>query len=126
MANLTFLAGWAQLACRSASVGCGPIQNPDGGMDAYTNPVIIVEVLSASTANYDRGLKFVHYREIPSLTDYLVFHYDAIHMEHYTRQPNESWILRHDNGEDARIQLPSIHRELTLGSIRAGAMDLSG
>ena len=95
-------------------------------MDVYTNPVIIVEVLSPSTANYDRGLKFVLYREIPSLTDYLVFHCDAIHVEHYARQPNESWLLQHHHGEDARIQLPTIHCELTLGSIYAGAMDWPG
>ncbi len=108
------------------SVGCAPIQNIDGSVDVYTNPVIIVEVLSPSTANYDRGLKFVLYREIPSLTDYLVFHYDAIHVEHYSRQPNDSWLLQHHHGEDARIQLPSIRCELPLGPIYAGAMDWPG
>ena len=108
------------------SVGCAPIQNPDGSVDVYTNPVIIVEVLSPSTANYDRGLKFVLYREIPSLTDCLVFHYDAIHVEHYGRQPNDSWLLQHHHGEDARIQLPSIQCELALGPIYAGAMDWPG
>ena len=108
------------------SVGCRPIKTPDGNTDAYTNPVVIVEVLSPSTANYDRGLKFVLYREILSLKDYLVFHYDAIHVEHWSRQTNGSWLLRDYDGEAARIQLPSIHCELTLGSIYAGAMDWPG
>lgn len=108
------------------SVACGPIQNSGGSADVYTNPVVIVEVLSPSTANYDRGLKFVLYREIPSLNDYLVFHSDAIHVEHYSRQTGGSWLLRDYHGEDARIQLTSIHCELTLNSIYAGAMDWPG
>ena len=108
------------------SVCCGPMQTPDGSMDVYTNPVVIVEVLSPSTANYDRGLKSVLYREIPSLKDYLIFHYDAIHVEHYARQPYGSWLMQYHHGEDARIQLPSIRCELTLGSIYGGAMDWPG
>ena len=108
------------------SVGCGPIQTPDGSIDVYSNPVVLVEVLSPSSANYDRGLKFVLYREIPSLNDYLIFHCDYIHVEHYSRQPGDSWLLQHYHGEDARIPLPSIHCELTLGSIYAGVMDWPG
>lgn len=108
------------------SVGCRPIQTPGDSKDVYTNPVVIIEVLSPSTANYDRGLKFVLYREIPSLKDYLIFHFDDLHVEHYTRQPNDSWLLQHHHGEDARIALPSINCELLLGSIYAGAMDWPG
>ncbi len=108
------------------SVCCGPIQNPDGSVDVYSNPVVIVEVLSPSTADYDRGLKFVRYREIPSLKDYLIFHCDDIHVEHYCRQPGDSWLLQHYHGGEARILLPAIRCELTLGSIYAGAMDWPG
>jgi Uma2 family endonuclease len=108
------------------SVVCGPIETYAGNTDVCTNPVVIVEVLSPSTTNYDRGLKFVLYREIPSLSDYLIFHWDAIHVEHYTRQKNDSWLLQHYHGDDARIPLPSIRCELGLGSIYAGAMDWPG
>jgi Uma2 family endonuclease len=108
------------------SVCCGPIQTPAGSVDVYTNPVVIVEVLSRSTANYDRGLKFVLYREIPSLKDYLIFHCDDIHVEHYARQPGDSWLLQHYHGVDARILLPAIRCELTLGPIYAGAMEWPG
>ena len=83
-------------------------------------------MLSPSTANCDRGLKFVLYREIPSLIDYLIFHSDAIHVEHYTRQPGDSWLLRHYRGETAQIPVPSIRCELALSSIYAGAMDWPG
>ena len=108
------------------SVVCGLIQTHAGHKDVCTNPTVLVEVLSPSSANYDRGLKFVLYREIDSLTDYLIFHWDAIHVERYTRQPNDSWLLQHYHGEDAKISLPSIHCELTLGAIYAGVMEWPG
>jgi Uma2 family endonuclease len=108
------------------SVVRGPIETYAGSKDVCTNPVVIVEVLSPSTTDYDRGLKFVLYREIPSLNDYLIFHWDAIHVEHYTRQNKDSWLLQHYHGDEARILLPSIRSELALDSIYAGAMDWPG
>ncbi|NJL59846.1 MAG: Uma2 family endonuclease [Desulfobacteraceae bacterium] len=45
---------------------------PDERDDTITNPCLIVEVLSASTRDYDRGNTFAHYRTIPSFREYLV------------------------------------------------------
>src|SRR5262249_48856232 len=39
---------------------------------SITNPVVLVEVLSDSTEAYDRGKKFAHYRQIPSLREYVM------------------------------------------------------
>ena len=71
------------------SVVCGPLILKEGSSDICTNPALIVEVLSPSTAAYDRGLKFQLYRQIPSLNDYLLVHCDDVLIEHYSRQPNE-------------------------------------
>ena len=109
-----------------ASVVCGPIEVPPGTNDVCTNPVLIAEVLSRSTTNYDRGLKFERYRSIPSLRDYLIVHSDAVHVEHYTRQPDNSWVLREYHGESAIVSLPGIQCELPLGSIYLGVMELPG
>ena len=109
-----------------ASVVCGPIETQDGGKDICTNPVLIAEVLSPSTANYDRGMKFVLYRQIPTLMEYLIFHCDSIHAEHYSRSHDGSWVLREYRGDDARIPLPSVQCEIHLGSIYAGVMELPG
>ena len=46
---------------------CGKPQFDDGVFDTLLNPQVIVEVLSESTERFDRGEKFDHYREIPSL-----------------------------------------------------------
>jgi Uma2 family endonuclease len=57
------------------------------------NPVVIVEVLSKSTQDYDRGQKFEHYRTLPSLVDYLTVAQDRPHIEHWSRQSEDRWLL---------------------------------
>ena len=108
------------------SVVCGPLQTQEGSNDICTNPALIVEVLSPSTAAYDRGLKFQLYRQIPSLNDYLLVHCDDIFIEHYARQPNEGWLLREYRGSDARIPLGNLGCELHLGSVYEGVMEEPG
>jgi Uma2 family endonuclease len=102
------------------SVVCGPVQLYQDSTDMMVNPALIVEVLSPSSVNYDRGVKFELYREFSSLHDYLVVHQNAIYIEHWSRQPDSSWLLREYKGEDARVPLPGIECELHLGSIYDG------
>jgi Uma2 family endonuclease len=72
-------------------VVCGEPQFADDQKDTVLNPVLIVEVLSESTRNYDRGWKFQHYRKLPSLIEYLMIEQDQPHIEHWTRQPENHW-----------------------------------
>jgi Uma2 family endonuclease len=58
------------------------------------NPQLIVEVLSESTERYDRGDKWLAYRSIPSLTDYVMISSTRREVEHYQRSPDGSWTLR--------------------------------
>ena len=60
---------------------CGEPVAVDDRQDTVTNPVLIVEVLSDSTKNYDRGQKFQHYRSLPSLMEYLTVAQDEAHVE---------------------------------------------
>ncbi len=63
----------------------------------FLNPTIIFEVLSPSTANYDRGIKFMRYRDIPTLKEYIVIDSESIKVE--------AWhINAHGNWEFKRIQ----------------------
>jgi hypothetical protein len=55
-----------------ASVVWGPVVTFGANADVLVNPIVVVEVLSPSTANYDRSKKFELYREIPSLADYIL------------------------------------------------------
>ena len=53
-------------------------------------------------------------------------HVDGIYVEHYTRQPDDSWALREYTGEAARVPLPNLNCELSLDAIYEDAMDLPG
>src|SRR5579863_6153985 len=75
------------------TVICGEPQLVEGQKDAATNPVLIVEVLSPSTQDYDRGQKFQHYRTLPTLVDYLMVAQETPHIEHWIRQGEDRGLL---------------------------------
>jgi Uma2 family endonuclease len=58
------------------------------------NPILLVEVLSPSTRNYDRSSKFAHYRSIVSLQDYVLIDPESVLIEHYHRLKQDEWLLR--------------------------------
>src|SRR5436853_2984703 len=59
------------------TVICGPTERDAADLQAVTNPMLIAEVLSRSTEEYDAGDKFEHYKTIASLQQYvLVSHRD--------------------------------------------------
>src|SRR5262245_13134541 len=53
------------------TVVCGPIELDPEDPNEHTviNPRLLVEVLSPSTEDYDRGEKLGHYKQIPSLAE---------------------------------------------------------
>ena len=67
-------------------VVCEEPRFEDDVFDTLLNPIIIVEVLSPSTEAYDRGEKFVHYRQLQSLQEYILVSQDKVRVEHYSRQ----------------------------------------
>lgn len=96
---------------------CGEPEFMDGRQDTLLNPQVIIEVLSPSTAAYDRGEKFLHYRLLPSLTDYLLVSQNAMRVEHYARQGDGTWLLTDAAGPDGEIVLASVACHLRLGDI---------
>jgi Uma2 family endonuclease len=100
------------------SVVCGkPQVLPDAYLDTLTNPILIIEVLSPSTADYDKGAKFEHYRTIESLCEYVLVWQDKKRVASYTKQSDENWLLRDFIGEEAEIVLSSIECTLTMDDI---------
>ncbi|MDQ2693829.1 MAG: Uma2 family endonuclease [Pseudomonadota bacterium] len=96
---------------------CGPARFDDALKDTLVNPTLIIEVLSPSTASYDRGEKFGRYRQIDSLTEYLLIAQDRPLVEHYVRQANSQWLLAEHRGLQETVRLPSIDGELALAEI---------
>ena len=71
-------------------VACGESRFADDVFDTLLNPIVIAEVLSPSTAAFDRGEKFAHYRQLASLQDYLLVSQHTFCVEHYWRQ-DQQW-----------------------------------
>ena len=99
------------------SVVCPPLEYSADDAYALTNPVVLIEVLSPSTETFDRGAKWAHYQRIPSLRDYVLISQNVMRVEHYARQPDNSWLLRvYEQASDAAI-LESVDCRLLLEEV---------
>jgi Uma2 family endonuclease len=88
------------------SVVCPPVEADSD--HEISNPVLVAEVLSPSTEDFDRGTKFGHYRTMDSLQEYLVLWQDQAKMEQHTRTPEGFWLLREIVGISQSISLESL------------------
>lgn len=98
-------------------VVCGPAQYADARRDTLLNPAVIIEVLSPSTEDFDRGRKFWHYRALPSLSDYLLVAQTRLQVEHYTRQSTDIWMLQDFTQPQDRVVLASVGCTLALEAL---------
>ena len=104
-----------------ASAACGELKFENiKGRDALVNPVVVVEVLSPSTAKLDEGPKFVAYQAIPTLRDYLLVSQDEPRVTHHTRLESGEWEHRDVTDLDASLELESIGCALKLRDIYDG------
>ncbi|HEV7904884.1 MAG TPA: Uma2 family endonuclease [Pyrinomonadaceae bacterium] len=99
------------------AVVCGESQFEDDAVDTLLNPTLIVEVLSKSTAAYDRTTKFGYYRTLVSVAEYLLIAQNGYHVEHYVKQPDNRWMLSDFRSLEDVLQLDSVQCSLALGEI---------
>lgn len=104
------------------SVVCGGLETESN--DVLMNPTVLVEVLSGSTEQYDRGLKWEGYQRIASLEDYVLVSQAEPRIEHYRRAPDGSWNYR-AAGPGERVTL-STGVALIVDELFAGVRDLPG
>ncbi len=76
--------------------------------DTIINPLLIVEVLSDSTGDFDRTLKFDYYRSLESFKEYVLVHQSRKLVSVFSKQVDNTWLLRDYEGEDAIATLFSI------------------
>ncbi|MFW6239643.1 MAG: Uma2 family endonuclease, partial [Thermodesulfobacteriota bacterium] len=89
---------------------------PGGRDDVIANPILIVEVLSKSTRDYDRAGKFTGYRNIAALRDFLAVDQYSAHVEHYSRM-DDGWRLRDCKGMESDVILTGLELRLPLSLI---------
>ena len=78
---------------------------------------ILIEVLSRSTARYDRGQKATHYRRLDSLQEHLLVAQDEPFVERYRRQGESNWLLTEFRGLDHKVELTSVGCTLAVTDI---------
>jgi Uma2 family endonuclease len=99
---------------------CDKSQFEDAVFDTLLNPRVLVEVLSDSTEKYDRGAKFGHYRQLPSLQEFILVSQDKPLVERYCRQPDGSWLLTIFDKMSQEFAFTSIPVRIPLAEIYRG------
>ncbi|MEL6939477.1 MAG: Uma2 family endonuclease [Cyanobacteria bacterium J06598_1] len=85
--------------------------------DTVLNPCLMVEVLSASTQNYDRTDKFRYYRSIPAVQEYVLIDQYAIGIEQYTKAEDNAWLFRSYDAKAKEIKFSSVDVEMPIEDI---------
>lgn len=100
-----------------ASVICGPLQQHQPSPKATAlNPMILVEVTSDSSEEYDHGAKLEYYRTIPSLREYVIVSHRERRITVDARGSDEQWTTR-DATAGGSIAIPSLESELFVDEI---------
>lgn len=101
------------------TVACEPLLFSDEKRDTITNPRVVIEVLSPSTSDYDRGFKTRLYRTCASVEEYLLVDQTPVEIEHGRRLPNGHWDVEIVTGPGAVLELRSINCHLPSAEIYA-------
>lgn len=91
----------------------------DKGTTTVTNPIMIAEVLSPSTQNYDQGDKFNYYRSIPQMQEYILISQKQYQIMQYSKT-EAGWLLTESETESAVIKMASVNLELELSDLYTG------
>ncbi len=96
---------------------CGQPQFAAGRTDTVTNPIVLIEVLSESTAAYDRGDKFQAYWTLNSLAEYVLIDQYRVRVEYFQRISEKEWRLLVLTKEEDVLTLDSIEVAVPLEQI---------
>jgi Uma2 family endonuclease len=88
---------------------CNQPEFIDNEFDTVLNPTLIIKILSAYTAAYDKGMKFELYREIPSLKEYITVDSTKIHIEQFISSNNNTWTLQEYKNPEVSFVIPCIN-----------------
>ena len=102
------------------SIICGKPELTDEHFDTATNPTVLIEILSPSTRNYDMGIKFKLYRDIPTLKEYILVDSENVYVEKHTRQADNIWLLSEIKNTGDILKIESIQVTLALSDIYEG------
>lgn len=96
---------------------CGKSLYADDHVDTIVNPLILIEVLSDSTESYDKGKKFDHYRQVPTVQEYILISQEIPQIERRVRVSDTEWRLQVYDGLEAVLPLEAIDTSITLAEV---------
>lgn len=99
------------------SVFCGDFVHLDEPADSTIGPTVLIEILSPSTRNYDRGSKFKLYRDIPTLKDYILVDSDMIGVEAFRINGSGHWELEEYTQSAEMLKISSLDISISLAEI---------
>lgn len=99
------------------AVVCGEPRLAENNKDTLINSTVLIEILSPSTESHDRGLKFVRYRQLESLKEYVLVSQDRASVETYVRQPSGSWLLSEFTALDSSASFETLDCKIQLAEI---------
>jgi Uma2 family endonuclease len=99
------------------SLVCGDIEYAENRNDIISNPLVIFEILSESTKDYDRGFKFAAYRNIASLKDYILIDQYTVSVEYFFKKGQNEWGLKVYRNISDTFEIRSVNAVLSLASV---------
>ena len=102
------------------SIFCRDIMDDKGDNDVFVQPSVLIEILSPSTRNYDRGTKFKLYRDIPSLREYVLVDAETVGIEVFSLNENSRWQLEEYKRADDLLHIHTVNFQLSLNELYRG------
>jgi Uma2 family endonuclease len=100
------------------SIFCGDVELYQE--DSAIGPSVLIEILSHSTKNYDRGEKFKLYREIPTLKEYILISSESVLIEAFRLNLSGHWELEEYKSSEQALLMPSLGISISLKEIFKG------
>lgn len=102
------------------SIICGKPETLNNDNWNVVNPAVIIEILSPSTKNYDRGEKFKLYRDIPTLKEYILVDSENIHIEIFRLNQSNHWELEEYSSSEEALHIRTINENISIADIYDG------
>jgi Uma2 family endonuclease len=106
-----------KLVYPDVAVVCGKLDFYQLRRDVVTNPKLIIEVLSDSTAAFDRSEKLWFYQTLDSLQEYVLISQEKAVVEQFLRREDGNWFYRATIGIESSVSLESVELEIRLKDI---------
>ena len=95
----------------------GELVCTEGRKDEILNPVLIVEVLSKSTKDFDKEDKFRFYRSIPEFREYVLVNQSEFLVTQYIKNESNQWLFQEYEGESAIVSFASVEVQMSMSDI---------